>query len=149
MNSSEASASTTAPRGRERTCAQCGTIYRSLRPSRFCSNACRCRAKRGYSPKVTAPSGAARLSVIGKALLRLDMAGPIGPVTALGLTVPRDHALAELRLIFDRKGWGLLSDAEFDAALSADGIRSYGTDSPEALDRKRLQARQRVATARQ
>jgi hypothetical protein len=77
------------------------------------------------------------------------MAGSIGPATALGLTVPRDYAVAELRLIFDRKGWGQLSDAEFDAALSADGIRSYSTDSPEALDRKRLQARQRVATARQ
>lgn len=100
------------------------------------------KAKRGTPPK-----GAA-LSIIGKALLRLDMAGPIGPASALGLTVPRDHALAELRLIFNRKGWGHLSDAEFNAALSADGIQRYSTDSPEAVLRKRLQGRQRIATAR-
>jgi len=100
------------------------------------------KAKRGTVPK------GAGLSIIGKALLRLDMAGPIGPVTALGLTVPRDYALVELRLIFDRKGWGQLSDAEFDASLSADRIARYNTDSPEAASRKLLLGRQRVAIAR-
>lgn len=137
------------PMGRERTCAQCGTLYRSPRAnSRYCSNACRCKAKRGKSPKLTAPIGTAGFSIIGKLLLRLNMAGPIGPATVYGLTVARIHALAELRLLFDRKGWGHLTDAEFDAAMSADGIRAYSTDSPKAIERKRLQARQRVAAAR-
>lgn len=89
MSFPEASASTTALRGRERTCAQCGAVYRSPRSSTYCGNACRCRAKRGYSPKVTAPVGAAGLSVVGKALLRLGMAGSIGPATALVSTEPK------------------------------------------------------------
>ena len=100
------------------------------------------KAKRGTAPKATA------LSVIGKALMRLGMAGPIGPATVLGLTVPRGHALAELQMIFNRKGWGWIVEAEFDAALAADGIARYNMDSPEASERRRLLARQRAATAR-
>lgn len=148
MNIPEASASTTVCKGRERTCAHCGAVYQSPRASRYCSNACRCRAKRGYSPKPSAPTGTASFTVIGRMLLKLGMVGLIGPAMVYGLTVPADYALAELRLIMNRKGWGQLSEPEFTSALKTDGIRRFTSDSPEATARKRLQARQRVATAR-
>lgn len=64
------------------------------------------------------------------------------------LTVPADYALNEARMIFDLKGWGQLSEAEFRAVLKADGIQGYSTDSAEAVERKRLQARHRAAAAR-
>lgn len=137
--------------GRERTCTQCGAVYRSPRKSHYCSNACRMKAKRGRSPAPGARPGQppeASFTIIGRLLVRLGFAGPIGPSNLYGLTVPASHALTELQLAFDRNGWGHLSESEFNAALSADGIRRYATDSPEAVERKRLQARQRVATAR-
>lgn len=146
MTHSEATASTPALRGRERACAQCGAMYRSPRASLYCSNACRCRAKRGLSPKACAPTGTATFSPIGRLLLKLGFAGPIGRGGVYGLTVPADYALAEMRLVFDRKGWGQVTDGEFAAALSADGIRRFSSDSPEAADRARLLARQRAAT---
>lgn len=131
--------------GRERICTQCSAVYRSPRKSSYCSNACRMKAKRGVVPKA-GPKAA--MTVICKALLNLGMIGPIGPVTRLGLLIPRAAALDELSYIFNRKGWGFISAEEFDAALRADSISQYSTDSPEAIERKRLQARQRVATAR-
>lgn len=140
----ETSSTAPANKGRERTCAQCGTVYRSPRQSRYCGNACRTKAKRGAAPKTAERP----LSVISKALRKLGMIGPIGPADVLGLTVPRVHALEELSYIFQRRGWGYISPTEFDEALRTDGIRSYSADSPETTDRKRLQARQRVATAR-
>ena len=137
--------------GRERNCTQCGAVYRSPRKSSYCSNACRMKAKRGRSPAPGARPGQppeASFTPIGRLLVRLGFVGPIGPSTLYGLTVPSSHARAELQLAFDRNGWGHLSESEFNAALSADGIRRYTTDSPETIERKRLQARQRVATAR-
>lgn len=133
-----------APKGRERPCVQCGTVYRSPRKSSYCSNACRMKAKRGKSPKPGARPGLppeASFTPIGRLLVRLGYAGPTGPEAVYGLTVPASHALAELQAIFDGKGWGLLSDSEFHAALSADGIRRYNADRPETIERKRLLAR--------
>lgn len=137
--------------GRERTCIQCGSTYRSPRNnSRYCSNACRCRAKRGYSPKASASSGTDGFSVIGKLLLRLNLAGPISQAAKLfGLTVDEGSALAELQQLFNRKGWGFLSEHEFRQALAADGIRRWRSTSPEAAERNRWQTRQRVRAERQ
>ena len=112
------------------------------------------KASRGTRPTVL-QSDPESFSVIGKALLKLKMAGPIGPVSRrsseppiYALTVERQRAFDELRFIFDRKGWGQLTEAEFSAALKADGLQAYSTDSPQAVDRKLLQGRQRAAEAR-
>ena len=144
----------TAPKGRERHCTQCSTAYRAPRStSRYCSTACRSKAYRG-----TAPAGALSISCmcpIGKMLLKMDFAGAIGPAssrdpgpTVYGLTVPNANACAEVRGIFDQKGWGNLSEAEFDQALLTNGIQSYNTYSPEAVQRDRSQARQRASRQR-
>lgn len=92
---------------------------------------------------------------IGKLLLKLDFAGAIGPAssrnpgpTVYGLTVPNAYACVEVRGIFNQKGWGNLSEAEFDQALLANGIQSYNTYSPEAVQRDRTQARQRARRQR-
>lgn len=150
MASAPASPATVA--SREQSCEQCGGSYRARRrSSRYCSNACRMKGKRGTAPA----TARATLSPITRALLRLSLAGPISPVrsrtaepTVAALTVPRSYALGELQLLFDRNGWGSLTEAEFGEALTSDGIRPYSTDAPAASERKRLQARQRVATGR-
>lgn len=147
---------TPARAGRERACAQCGTVYRSPRnSSRYCSTACRMKACRGTAPTGGPKSGPAFFSPIVKVLLRLGFVGQIGPVSmrcsepaAYALTVERKHAYDEVRAFFDYKGWGIITEAEFFAAIKADGIQGYSTGSPEVIERKRLQARQRTATAR-
>ena len=53
MHTSVAPATTPAlqPAGRERTCAQCSTVFQPYRPAaRFCSSLCRVRAHRGVTP---------------------------------------------------------------------------------------------------
>ena len=84
--------------GRERTCAQCGTLYRAPRAtSRFCGDVCRKRNHRG-SPTADAKA----TSLVYRWLLRRGYAGQIGPVNSrdprrsvYGLTVHRHLALAE------------------------------------------------------
>ena len=111
------------------------------------------KAHRGSAP--TGPLSGFHMCPIGKLLLKMDFAGATGPVssrepgsTVYGLTVPTVYACAEVRDIFSHKGWGNLSEAEFDQALSANGIQSYNTYSPEAIQRDRSQARQRVRRQR-
>ena len=75
--------------GRERTCTQCGATYRSPRnSSRYCSNVCRMKAKRGTAPKADPAAGPDGFSVITKSLL---VAGFVGPVT----NASRTEALRE------------------------------------------------------
>ena len=141
-------------KGRERNCTQCSSAYRAPRSSsRYCSTACRSKAYRG-----TAPTGAlsiSRMCPIGRLLLKMDFAGAIGPAssrdhgpTVYGLTVPTAYACSEVRDIFNQKGWGNLSEAEFDQAPLTNGIQSYNTYSPEAVQRDRSQARQSAARQR-
>lgn len=87
--------------------------------------------------------------------MRLSFAGKIGPVSlrdpspaVYGLTVPTDFAYEEMRALFDRTGGGILTREEFNATLRVDGLRTYTTDSPDAANRKRWQARQRTASGR-
>ncbi|QCB56313.1 hypothetical protein E5675_19010 [Sphingopyxis sp. PAMC25046] len=142
--------------GRERTCAQCASVYRSQRASsRYCSNACRLKAGRGKAPTGGPHTGLAGFSVVSKMLMRRSLAGQIalassrdpGPAV-YALTVPADYAYEEMRALFDRKGFGMLTREEFNGALRADGLRAYSTDAPDTADRKRWQARQRTAAAR-
>lgn len=137
--------------GRERTCTQCGAIYRAPRnSSRYCSNACRMKAKRGTAPTggpKAAPDG---FTIITKALLIAGYVGKIGPTSSrskdapcYALLVPFEHALEELSFQFNRKGWGYVSRDEFAAALRTDGIQGFGTRSAEATERKHWQDRQR------
>lgn len=150
--------STTSPAraGRERTCTQCGAIYRSQRnSSRFCSPACRKRANRGTAPTGGPKSGPAGFSVITKALLIAGYVGPIGPASrrageppVYALTVPFEQALDELSYQFNRKGWGYVTRDEFAAALKSDGIHGFTARSPEAAEEKRWQDRQRLRIQR-
>ena len=130
---------TTAATGREQPCAHCGMVYRAKRASsRFCSDRCKKRDQRGAAP--TSQIGS---SLIFTLLLRLGFAGQIGPVNrrdprpaVYGLTVPRSHAFDELRGLFDRKGWGVLTEAGFAADLKANGVASYD-EAPAALRKRR------------
>ncbi|WP_157726858.1 hypothetical protein [Qipengyuania flava] len=140
--------------GRERTCTQCRTTYRSPRnSSRYCSNACRMKAKRGTAPKADPKGGPDGFSIITKALL---IAGFVGPITrasskaqpVYALTVPFEHALDELSFQFNRKGWGYVSRAEFTEALRVDGIEDFHARSVEAVDLNRRQTRRRMERAR-
>ena len=104
--------------GRERTCQRCGKAYPSPRASSlYCGTRCRKAANRAAQANPQA-----ECSLILKALVRLGMAGRVS-ATQWGLTVPREVAFEEVSLIFDRKGWGFLAQAEFDAALAADGVK--------------------------
>ncbi|MDE2563791.1 MAG: hypothetical protein KGL48_16240 [Sphingomonadales bacterium] len=138
---------TSARVGRERSCVQCGAVYRSPRSnSLYCGNACRMKAKRGTAPT----TGHSAMSVIGKLLLYLGYAGPVSHASPVyALTIDDSHALAEMQGIFSRKGWGFLSEDDFWQALSDDGIGRWRSTSPEAADRNRWQARQRAREARQ
>lgn len=103
-----------AVRGRERTCHQCGNTFRAPRKARFCSNACRMKAKRGTPPCLAEdvqPTDPAQFSLIGKLLVRSGLAGQIDPALpsararpTFALTVHHASALAELQLTFDRRG---------------------------------------------
>lgn len=67
------------------------------------------------------------------------------PQPVYALLVPRHHAYAEAQLVYERKQWGPLTEAEFDEALSADGLRPCASDTPETRYRKSLSARLRAA----
>ena len=142
--------------GRERTCTQCGAVYRSPRnSSRYCSNACRMKAKRGTAPKGGPKAGPDGFSIITKALLIAGFVGKIGPTSSrskdapcYALTVPFEHALDELSFQFNRKGWGLVSRDEFAAALRADGVQDFHARSSEAVDLNRRQTRRRMEKQR-
>ena len=140
--------------GRERTCTQCGAVYRSPRnSSRYCSNACRMKAKRGTAPKAKPKTGPDGFTVITKALLA---AGYVGPVThgsrkaqpVYALMVPFEHALDELSFQFNRKGWGYISRNEFTEALRTDGIQDFRARTSEAVDLNRRQTRRRMEKKR-
>lgn len=147
---------TPARAGRERTCTQCGATYRSQRnSSRYCSTSCRKKANRGTAPTGGPKSGPASFSVITKALLIAGYVGLIGPAhgrskepPVYALTVPFEQALYELCFQFNRKGWGYISRDEFAAALKGDGIQGFTKRSPEAIEAKRWQDRQRLRSQR-
>lgn len=155
-----AAASATSPRtkkaGRERTCHQCGTVYRSITStSRYCTPACRKRAARGAAATGGPKAGPDTWGPIAKALHIGGYVGRIGPLSprspqpiTYGLLVSPDTAHADLADLFNRRGWGLVSREEFDGALRADGIQGFNTRSPEAAEAKRWQDRQRQRAAR-
>lgn len=124
---------------REQTCQQCSASYRAQRASsRYCGGTCKKRAQRGVPPV-----NRQRMSVVLALLLRLSLAGQIGPVNnrdprpaVYGLTVPRFHAFATLCGIFNSKGWGVLSEAEFAAELKGQNIIAYD-EAPPVRQRKR------------
>lgn len=136
--------------GRERTCTQCGATYRSPRNSSlYCSPRCRKRAHRGTAPTGGPRAGPSGYSIISSVLLRCGYVGRIAPSVergteppTYGLLVDRQAAFGEIAYQFDRRGWGILTRAEFDAALRADGIKDFSTRSPAAADQKRWRDRQ-------
>jgi hypothetical protein len=142
--------------GRERTCAQCGAVYRSPRnSSRYCTPACRKKASRGTAPTGGPRGGPSGFDPITKALLLAGFVGRIGPTSSrdnsppvYALLVPREHALDELSFQFNRRGFGYLTREEFSTALRRDGIQDFDTRSPEATERKRWQDRQGAAISR-
>lgn len=152
MNIPEASASTAAPKGRERICAQCTTAYRAPRSSSlYCTPACRKKANRGTAPTISPKAGVAGFSVITKALSLTGYVGRVSggktaPIHAL--LVPYETAFDELAYQFNRKGWGFVTRDEFAAALRCDGIQGFATRSPEAATEKRWQDRQRLREKR-
>lgn len=137
--------------GRERGCAQCGTPFRSPRSSAlYCAPACRQKAHRGTAPTSGPKAGPAAWGILPKALFTLGLVGQIGPVSGrsseppvYGLLVDCAAAHDDLADVFNRKGWGVISRAEFDSALRADGIRPFSSRGPEAAEGKRWQDRQR------
>lgn len=155
-----AAASATSPRtkkaGRERTCHQCGTVYRSLRSnSLYCTTPCRKRAARGTAATGGPKAGPDTWGPITRALRIGGYVGRIRPLSSrsaqpetFGLLVDPDTAHADLAALFNRRGWGLVSREEFAGALKADGIQGYSTRSPEAAEQKRWQDRQRQRAAR-
>jgi hypothetical protein len=70
---------TAARKGRERTCNQCGAVYRSIRSnSLYCSTPCRKKASRGTAPTGGPKSGPKAWSVITKALYLTGYVGRVG-----------------------------------------------------------------------
>lgn len=142
--------------GRERTCTQCGTVYRSPRnSSRYCSPACRKKANRGAAPTGGPKAGPEGFAPITRALIKLGFVGRVGPANvrsteppAYALLVPFEFALDELSFQFNRRGLGYLSRDKFALALKADGIRGHDTRSPAAQETKRWQDRQRQRESR-
>lgn len=147
---------TAARKGRERTCHQCGAVYRSIRSnSLYCSTPCRKKAARGTAPTGGPKAGPGAWGVITKVLHLTGYVGRVGPVSTrdaspptYALLVDSDTAHAELAYQFDRRGWGPVSREEFSAALKADGIHGFHTRSPEAAERKQWLDRQRQRMAR-
>lgn len=148
---------TAAPRGRERTCNQCGAVYRSTRStSLYCSTRCRKKAARGTAPTGGPKAGPHSWSIQTKVLDRLGFVGCVGPVgrrvpspAVYALLVDSETAYTELAHQFDLRGWGIVSREEFATALRADGIQSFSTRSPEAAERKQWNDRRRQREARQ
>jgi hypothetical protein len=113
------------------------------------------KAARGTAPRTgpnADPADPSTFTVISKLLLRIGFAGQVGPWNAknprkpsYGLLVPHGYALAEAQLIFNRKGWGLLSEHEFNAALITDGIEAYQKADAKTAERQRLASRLRSA----
>lgn len=142
--------------GRERTCHQCGTTYRSIRSnSLYCSTPCRKRAARGTAATGGPKAGPDTWGPISKALLIAGYVGRIAPLSSrstqpitYGLLVDPDTAHAELACLFNRRGWGLVSREEFAGALKADGVQGFNARSPEAAEQKRWQDRQRQRASR-
>lgn len=140
-----------AVRGRERTCHQCGTTFRAPRQARYCSNACRVKAKRGRPPKAAPRPDGSPTTPVGRLLVHLGMAGLVSlpcrsePKPGYALLVPRHLAYAEAQQVFEHKQWGPLTEAEFDEALAADGLKASSSDSAETRLRKSLSARLRAA----
>lgn len=113
------------------------------------------KAKRGTAPKAGPKAGPENFSIISKVLNVAGFVGRIGPAfdrekspPVYALLTDADAAFAELAAHFDRKGWGIVTRAEFDATLRADGIQAFSTRSPEATLRNRYQARHRAALSR-
>ena len=142
--------------GRERTCHQCGTTYRSIRSnSLYCSTPCRKRASRGTAATGGPKAGPDTWGPISKALLIAGYVGRIGPLSSrsaqpntYGLLVDPETAHAELAHQFNRRGWGVVSREEFSEALKADGVQGFNTRSEATLERNRFRARQRGRIAR-
>jgi hypothetical protein len=155
-----AAAPATAPKpkkaGRERTCHQCGTTYRSIRSnSLYCTTPCRKRAARGAAATGGPKAGPDTWGPITRALRIGGYVGRIGPLSSrstqpitYGLLVDPDAAHAELACLFNRRGWGLVSREEFAGALKADGVQGFNTRSEATLERNRFRARQRGRIAR-
>lgn len=130
-------------KGRERSCTQCGSTFRSIRSNaRFCSAPCRKKAGRGTAPTGGPKAGPESFSPITKALFLTGYVGRLSSSIYALLTDPNE-AYAELSYQFDRKGWGIVSRDEFDSALKRDGINGFNTRSPETLERNRYRARLR------
>lgn len=142
--------------GRERTCHQCGTVYRSIRStSLYCTPACRKKAARGTAATGGPKAGPDTWGPITRALRIGGYVGRIGPLSSrstqpitYGLLVDPDTARAELADLFNRRGWGLVSREEFAGALKVDGIQGFHIRSPEAAEEKRWKDRQRQRAAR-
>lgn len=91
--------------GRERTCTQCDTVYRSPRASsRYCSPSCRKKAPYGSPSKSPRDS-----DVLLKRLVHIGLVGRIGtrktaegPVAVMALLVPLEQALAEVNARYNR-----------------------------------------------
>ncbi|QIG53898.1 hypothetical protein G6N82_06780 [Altererythrobacter sp. BO-6] len=102
-----------ARKGRERTCNQCGAVYRSPRTSLYCSTPCRKKAGRGTAPTGGPKASPSSFSPITKALHLTGYIGRVGPLSArdqsqpvYALVVDPNEAYAELAYQFDLKGWG-------------------------------------------
>ena len=137
--------------GRERSCHQCGTAYRSIRStSLYCTTPCRKKAKRGTASTGGPKSGPDSWGPISKALLIAGYVGRTGPLSprstqpnTYALLVDTETAHAELAHQFNRRGWGMVSREEFAGALKADGVRGFSTRSPAAVAEKRKDDRNR------
>jgi hypothetical protein len=149
---------TTAARvGRERTCNQCGAVYRSPRStSLYCSTPCRKKAARGTAPTGGPRSGPETWHLVSRLLLRLGFIGRVGPLSrrdqsppVYALLVDPDATYAEAACQYNQRGWGSISRDELSAALKADGIQGFATRSPEAAAQKQWKDRQRQRESRQ
>lgn len=124
-----------APKGRERICVQCGTIYKSQRStSTYCSTSCRKKGHRGTPPTNLKPEQWAHIT---KAVYKLGLIGITSKVPlTYALTVSVDHAYGDLAYHLERRELRHISIEEFRKALRIDGILSFDTLSPEATGTK-------------
>ena len=124
-----------APKGRERICVQCGTIYKSQRAtSAYCSTACRKKGHRGTPPTGLKPEQWAHIT---KAVYKLGLIG-ITSTTPLtySLTVSDDHAYGDLAFHLERRELRHISIEEFRKSLRMDGIQPFDKLSPDAAEAK-------------